>query len=90
MDCHFWILDPPQLPRRTVSKPALTPRQTEIAELIGKGKSTREIADITGLSTHTVEHHVRVAAANLPGNTNPRHKLLMWSLGISPDQITEK
>lgn len=35
----------------------LTPRQQEIVQLIGAGKSTAEIADRLGLSGHTVSFH---------------------------------
>jgi DNA-binding NarL/FixJ family response regulator len=35
----------------------LTPRQQEIVQMIGAGKTTQEIADKLGLSTHTVSFH---------------------------------
>lgn len=35
----------------------LTPRQQEIVQMIGAGKTTQEIADKIGLSTHTVSFH---------------------------------
>ncbi|HET6896646.1 MAG TPA: AAA family ATPase [Candidatus Baltobacteraceae bacterium] len=36
----------------------LTPRQSEIAELVAQGQTNREIAERLSISEHTVEHHV--------------------------------
>lgn len=36
---------------------SLTPREQEVLELIGKGKTTKEIAEILNLSTGTVGNH---------------------------------
>lgn len=38
---------------------ALTPRETEIAQLICLGKQNKQIAYMTGLSIHTVENHLK-------------------------------
>ena len=35
----------------------LTPRQTEILQLIAAGKSGKEIATLLGISVRTVEYH---------------------------------
>ncbi|WP_285503740.1 LuxR family transcriptional regulator [Actinokineospora sp. NBRC 105648] len=43
----------------------LSPRENEVAELIGKGYSNREIADVLALSPRTVEHHVARVLAKL-------------------------
>ena len=37
---------------------ALTPRQQQILELVGAGKTNREIAGIVGISENTVEYHL--------------------------------
>ncbi len=37
---------------------ALTPRQQQILELVGAGKTNREIAAIVGISENTVEYHL--------------------------------
>lgn len=39
------------------TRPVLTPRQREVLALIARGKSTREIARLLGLSVKTVETH---------------------------------
>jgi DNA-binding NarL/FixJ family response regulator len=43
----------------------LSPRELEVFELIGSGKSTREIAERLGLSPHTVETHREKLRAKL-------------------------
>jgi DNA-binding CsgD family transcriptional regulator len=43
-------------PETTVT-PSLTPREQQILDLIGTGKTTKEIADILKLSTGTVGNH---------------------------------
>lgn len=55
----------PSLSESTFSTPAesilppnpLTPREREILQLIAEGKSSKEAADILGISFHTVESH---------------------------------
>ena len=44
--------------RNFSSIPALSPRQTEILNLVAKGLSNKEIAEITGVTTETVKFHV--------------------------------
>ena len=44
---------------------ALSPRELEVFELIGNGKSTRDIAAQLGLSVHTVETHREKLRAKL-------------------------
>src|SRR5271169_4356067 len=48
-----------QLKRKTVSKsnPDLTPRETEVLQLIAEGYSTKQIADKLYLSARTVDFH---------------------------------
>lgn len=63
-------------------KPVLSTRQTEIAELVARGKPDKVIADKTGLSIKTVQAHVQAAAAKIPGHTTPRHRLTLWFFQI--------
>lgn len=64
---------------------SLTPRQAQIATLVGKGFPTPAIARETGLSPETVNAHIKQAAQRLPGDTSPRHKLILWFLTIRPE-----
>lgn len=61
----------------------LTPRQTEIAEFVAKGLSSRQIARQTGLSQETVNVHIKEAAQRLGGHTAPRHRLTLWFFSLS-------
>jgi FixJ family two-component response regulator len=55
----------------------LTPRQYEVAQLVAQGKSNKAIARITGLSVHTVEHHISEAAIRIPGDGPPRRRIML-------------
>jgi DNA-binding NarL/FixJ family response regulator len=39
------------------AKPALTPRQREVLQLVAEGKTVKEIASILGIAVKTVEYH---------------------------------
>jgi DNA-binding NarL/FixJ family response regulator len=43
----------------------LSPRELEVFELIGNGRSTRDIAEQLGLSVHTIETHREKLRAKL-------------------------
>jgi DNA-binding NarL/FixJ family response regulator len=43
----------------------LRPRELEVFELIGKGKTTREIAEALGITVHTVNTHRKAIVAKL-------------------------
>jgi len=53
----------------TPSERALTRRQREVLEWASEGKSTQDIATILGLTTATVEKHLRLARAALGAET---------------------
>jgi two-component system NarL family response regulator len=46
-------------------RPALTPRETQVLELIAEGLRNRQIASVLGLSAETVEVHVKNIRAKL-------------------------
>lgn len=49
----------PALPARSEPEVALTPRETEILSLIGRGLRTPEVARLLGLSQHTVANYLK-------------------------------
>jgi DNA-binding CsgD family transcriptional regulator len=51
------------------SRRALTPRQRETLEWVGEGKTTQDIATIMGLTSATVEKHLRLAREALDVDT---------------------
>ena len=64
----------------------LTIRQTEIAGLVARGLSDKVIAARTELAIDTVRVHIQAAAARLPGNGSPRHKLTLWFFNIVDEE----
>jgi len=66
----------------TVSEEALTERELQVFELIGRGNSTRAIAEQLGLSVHTIESHrekIRIKL-NLRNGTELIHRATRWTL----------
>jgi DNA-binding NarL/FixJ family response regulator len=63
----------------------LTPRQTEIAQLVAKGYTAREMSAALGISIHTAQEHVAAAAERIPGDLSPRKRLQLFVLQITPD-----
>jgi non-specific serine/threonine protein kinase len=63
----------------------LTEREQEVAALIARGKSNREIADQLVLSPRTVEKHVENILSKL-GLTS-RTQIVRWAMEQSPIQI---
>ncbi|MDJ1008086.1 MAG: LuxR family transcriptional regulator [Paracoccaceae bacterium] len=61
---HLRITTLPFIGRRT-----LTPRQREVLEWVGDGKTTQDIASILGVSLATVEKHLRLAREMLEAET---------------------
>lgn len=66
-------------------KTELSVRQAEVAALVARGHPDKIIAHETGLSIKTVQAHIQIAAAKLPGQCRPRHKLTIWFFGLSED-----
>ncbi len=62
---HLKILTLP----RSVPGRTLTPRQREVLEWVGDGKTIQDIADILGLTPATVEKHLRLAREALDVET---------------------
>lgn len=60
----------------------LTPTQRIIAEHVGRGKSTRDIATLLQRSPRTIEKHIEQIADSLPGDRamTPMRRILCWAL----------
>lgn len=54
----------------------LTPRQSEVFELVASGMSNKRIAAETGMAVKTVETHLAAIADRLPGDGRPRQKII--------------
>jgi DNA-binding CsgD family transcriptional regulator len=65
--------------------PPLTQRQAEVAERVARGLPDKRIAHELRISTHTVDFHIRQAAARIPGDAPPRRKLTLFFFGIEED-----
>jgi DNA-binding NarL/FixJ family response regulator len=57
----------------------LTPREREIAVLLGLGYRVRAIARELESSPRTIDTHIRNAARKLPGHAPPCRKLTIWA-----------
>ncbi|TCP60571.1 LuxR family transcriptional regulator [Rhodovulum bhavnagarense] len=71
---HLKILDLPSGDSRRL----LTPRQCEVLEWVGDGKTTQDIATILGVSPATVEKHLRLARQALGVETTAQAVLKAW------------
>lgn len=68
-------------PRRPAQ--VLTRREREVAELVGKGLSNREIARSLVIGQRTVESHVEQILAKL--GVTSRAQIAVWVAGQCPD-----
>jgi PAS domain S-box-containing protein len=66
------------------SKPAptLTPRQSEVLQLLGDGLTTQQMADQMGLATETVRNHVRGVLAQLGAQSRLEAVLVAHRYGL--------
>lgn len=67
-------------------KPPLSTRQAQIAEYVARGLANKVIAHRTGLDIETVRVHVKAAAAKIPGQSTPRHKLTLWFFNVLEEE----
>lgn len=59
----------------------LTPRETQVAELVCQGLSAKRIATLLSISVHTVEVHIEHAARKLPNpNKLPARSAILTAL----------
>lgn len=66
----------------------LTPRQARIVAMLSDGMTYYAISRHLGCSEHTIYTHVRRLAARVPGNLEPRAKLIVWWRGASLAVLT--
>jgi len=66
---------------------SLTPEQTAVLDLVAKGHTDAESADILGVSQHTMKTHKRNIYARLGANSAPHAVALaaQWP-GAKPNQ----
>lgn len=60
----------------------LTPRQLDVLQALGAGKTTQQMADELGLSTETVRNHVRAVLAGLGARSRLEAVLLAHRSGL--------
>jgi len=60
------------------ASPGLTPRQLEVLQLVGAGKTSREIAAILGISWRTVETHRKHIVARLRAKGGRLVRMATW------------
>lgn len=58
----------------------LTPREKEVARLIGQGLSYAGVAAELDCSPRTVESHVIRIASKIPGRATPLRRVLIWAV----------
>lgn len=63
----------------------LTTRQAQVVERVARGLSYKVIAAELGISVRTVHAHVEHAAARIPGDSTPRHRLTLFFLSVDED-----
>lgn len=67
----------------------LTERQAEVGERVARGLPDKRIARELHISVYTVRCHVQNAAARIPGDSSPRHKLTLFFLNIVDQELNE-
>jgi len=60
----------------------LTQRQAEVGQRVARGLPNKVIARELQISVSTVKRHIEEAAARLPGDSSPRHRLTMFFVNI--------
>ncbi|MGY1495854.1 ATP-binding protein [Streptomyces sp. QTS52] len=66
----------PTAPEAAIASSPLTPREREVAELVAKGMSNREIASTLGRSPRTVDRHIENILAKL--DFGSRARIASW------------
>lgn len=64
----------------------LTARQREVAALVARGMTDKQIARELGIHRRTVEWHISDGASRIPGEGRPRMKLAVFVLNLNDDR----
>ena len=64
------------------ARSVLNARETEILQWTAEGKTSSEIAGITGLSEHTVNHYATIATQNLGCSNRTQAVVYAMRLGL--------
>lgn len=57
---------------------SLTPREEEVVSLLVRGLSQKRIASRLGITRSTVNTYVQRVAAKIPGELDPRLRIIYW------------
>jgi DNA-binding NarL/FixJ family response regulator len=63
-------------------KPQLSTRQAQVVERVARGLPDKQIAAELRISIDTVRFHIQSAAARVPGNAPPRHRLTLFFFSV--------
>lgn len=66
--------------------PELSHRQTQVVERVARGLPDKRIAAELGISIDTVRFHIQAAAARIPGDSTPRHRLTLWFISLDESE----
>ena len=68
-------------PREVKTEPTLSARQHDIVKLVAQGASNKQIAQILGLSPHTVKNHMAQILERLGANNRAQAALMAYEQG---------
>lgn len=69
-------------PPRPVASELMTPRELEVLELLARGMSNRQLAEVLGFSEHTAKFHVNAILTKLGAETRTEAVVLAAKLGL--------
>lgn len=64
----------------------LTTRQAQVVACVARGLPDKRIAAELRISIDTVRYHIQAAAARIPGESSPRHRLTLFFLNVTEDE----
>lgn len=66
----------------------LTERETEIAQLVGEGRSVRRIALELGIAPSTVYNTIYAVSDKIGGHSKPYIRVLLWARTHLPPPLS--